>query len=94
MYNDSNDAFSYFESHYSEIDLVITDQTMPNLTGEELVVKIFEVTRDIPIVLCTGYSESMDEEKVLALKINAFLEKPIQSNELLSIVSSLLKNEV
>ena len=94
LYNDSNDAFSYFESHYSEIDLVITDQTMPNLTGEELVVKMFEVTRDIPIILCTGYSESMDEEKALALKINAFLEKPIQSNELLSIVSSLLKNEV
>lgn len=94
LYNDSNEALSYFKTHSDEIDLVITDQTMPKLTGEELVVKMFEVSRDIPIILCTGYSESMNQEKALAMNINAFLDKPIQSNELLNIVSSLLKNEV
>lgn len=90
LYNDSEEAFTYFENNYKDVDLVITDQTMPNLTGVELVSKIFEITHETPIILCTGYSETIDKEKALKMEIDAFLEKPIQSKELLSTISLLL----
>lgn len=81
--NRSEDALKYFHAHSDEIDLVITDYTMPKLNGVQLATSILESNKDIPIYLCTGYSEHIDEEKARQLNIKAFITKPIEIDKLL-----------
>lgn len=85
--NNSPDALSYFAEHHDEIDLVLTDQTMPDLTGIEMAGKMLEISSDTNIILCTGYSEDVSKKSALDLKISAFLEKPVRSNELLKTIN-------
>ena len=59
----STDALELFRQNPSGFDLVITDQTMPKITGSELATNFLEIRPDIPIILCTGYSSIIDEEK-------------------------------
>ena len=89
-FNNSQDALAYFEANYDEIDLVLTDQTMPNITGAEMAEKMLEVRNDIPIILCTGFSESVNENTALAMNISSYMEKPIRADELLNTISSLV----
>lgn len=88
-YTNPLDAWTAFERNPYAFDLVLTDQTMPGLTGKELVVKLLECRRDMPIIMCTGYSEHLDEGKAVALGAAAFLPKPIDMNRLLEIVARL-----
>jgi signal transduction histidine kinase/CheY-like chemotaxis protein len=87
----SEDAFSFYEDNYSEIDLVITDQTMPNLTGHEMAINMLKISPDASIILCTGYSEDVNEKIALNNHIKAFFKKPIKSQELLSSIDSIFK---
>jgi two-component system, cell cycle sensor histidine kinase and response regulator CckA len=63
-------------------DLVITDMTMPKMTGEELGAEIMRVRQDIPVILCTGFSERMPEKKALELGFSAFVMKPVVNEEI------------
>ena len=63
MEKDSIKALELFSSKPDSFDLVITDYTMPNLTGEELAKKILKINSNIPIIICTGYSAKMDKKK-------------------------------
>ena len=67
----------------------LTDQTMPNLTGDKLSEKIFAINSEFPVILCTGYSSIMTKEKACALGIRAFLAKPIEMNELASTIRGI-----
>jgi len=58
-------------------DLLITDQTMPEMTGSELVKELHAIRSDLPIILCTGYSNLINAEKAKDLGIAAFLMKPL-----------------
>ena len=62
-YTDSITALEIFRSNPDKFDLVITDNMMPGLTGEQLVKKLFYLRPDISIIMCTGYSKKMDEKK-------------------------------
>ena len=53
---DSRDALSFFRSKPEEFDLVITDMTMPNMTGVELARELIKIRQEIPVILCTGYT--------------------------------------
>ena len=75
--NNSMEALKAFRSKPNDYDLVITDMTMPELTGENLAKEILKIRSDIPIVLCTGFSERMTEEKAKKLGITEFVDKPI-----------------
>ncbi len=75
-------VLSYLQDHMQEVDLVITDLTMPKMTGLELVEKIHAVCSDLPVILCSGYSETLDAETADRLKINKFLAKPIKMKDL------------
>lgn len=88
--NDSTDALRRFEEDPMAYDLVITDMTMPKMTGDVLAKRILEVRPDIPVVLCTGYSEQVDEEKAKALGITAFLMKPVVLRDLAITLRRLL----
>jgi PAS domain S-box-containing protein len=76
-FNDSQDAYEFFVKQAKEVALIITDQTMPKLTGVELTLKVRRINPDVPIVMCTGFSDVIDSEKAKQIGIQVFLEKPL-----------------
>ena len=74
----------------SSFDLVITDMTMPHMTGEMLAREIIRLRPDMPVILCTGYSEQMNEEKAVFLGVRRFLMKPLDMAELARVIRSTL----
>ena len=79
---DSIETLEVFRADPDGFDIVITDQTMPNLTGVELAKKIMGIRPDIPIILCTGFSERINSEEAKTLGISEFLFKPIVISDL------------
>jgi len=86
----SIEALEAFKANPGNFDLVITDQTMPNMTGEKLAEKILAIRPDIPVVLCTGFSAIMTAEKAKAKGIRAFIKKPVLKNELAGTIRTVL----
>ena len=84
------EAAEIFGEAPQEIDLVVTDMTMPNMTGAELSQKLLKIRPDIPIILCTGFSELIDKEKATALGIQEYLMKPVGRNDLAKTVRKVL----
>lgn len=74
---DSEEALKLFESDPFAFDLVISDITMPHLTGDVLSGKIKEIRSDIPIILCSGFNERVTKETVGSIGAEDFLIKPI-----------------
>jgi len=68
----SIEALEAFRASPDKFDLVITDLTMPNMTGDKLAGELMNLRSDIPVILCTGFSEKMSEEKANALGIKDF----------------------
>lgn len=86
----SKDALETFKSDPEAFDLVITDQTMPNMSGAELATEIMKISPDIPIILCTGYSKKISEVKAKELGIKEFCLKPLEWKQLTEIVRKVL----
>ncbi|MBF0528567.1 MAG: PAS domain S-box protein [Deltaproteobacteria bacterium] len=86
----SIEALLLFKSNPVDFDLVITDQTMPQMTGMELAKELITVRPDIPIILCTGYSHHVTEKKVLGIGIRRFLLKPLLLHDLACAVREAL----
>jgi len=83
-----------FKENKDRFDLVITDMTMPQMTGEKLAEKLMQVRPDIPVILCTGFSFLIDEQKTLAMGIRAFISKPILKREIAEVIRKVLdKNQ-
>jgi signal transduction histidine kinase/CheY-like chemotaxis protein len=80
----------HFQSNPLEYDLVISDMTMPNLTGDRLAEELIEIRPDIPIIVCTGFSEKMSPERAQEIGIKEVLMKPIQMKDLGNLVRKLL----
>ena len=78
----SLEALEAFRDSPNKFDLVITDMAMPNMPGDRLSVELIKIRPAIPILLCTGFSEKMSEEKVASLGIKGFLFKPIMMKDL------------
>lgn len=79
---DSVEALRLFTERPGDFDVVITDQTMPHLTGADLAAKIIEIRPDLPVIICTGYSEAFTEEKARELGISKYLMKPVTIGDL------------
>ena len=88
--NCSCNALEIFESHKDKFDLIITDQTMPGMTGVELAKEIWEIHPDIPIILTTGFSHAVDEEKTMDMGFSGFLKKPINREVLVGTIRKVL----
>ena len=86
----SIDALETFKENPLAFDLVITDQTMPYMTGAELAQELMRVQPDIPIILSTGFSEKIDEKKSRRLGIRAFVMKPIVMSEISHTIREVL----
>jgi CheY-like chemotaxis protein len=89
---DGLDAHELFKKGYSEFDLVITDLTMPHMTGVELADKLMNIRPDIPIILCTGFNDVIDEERAKTIGIKELLFKPASTGELKKAVREALGN--
>jgi len=89
-YNSSPKALAAFRHRPDHFDLIITDMTMPEMTGLQFAQKVREVKPDIPIILCTGYNEAVDEETALAQGINAFCMKPITLDDFATLIRGVL----
>jgi PAS domain S-box-containing protein len=81
-YTSSVEALEAFRAAPHHFDLIITDHTMPYLTGEALTQAVRRIRPDIPIILCTGFSHTMTAKKAAALGIQAYLTKPLGTREL------------
>lgn len=83
-------ALEAFQANPDHFDLVITDMTMPSMTGAELAQKILGIRPDLPIILCTGQSELINREKALAMGVCAYLNKPATKHDFLSTIRKAL----
>ncbi|MDH5611506.1 MAG: PAS domain S-box protein [Gammaproteobacteria bacterium] len=89
---DSVAAWDLFNQGPTAFDLIITDQTMPKLTGIELSTKIIALRPDLPIIIMSGYSEQINENTVSKKVFSAFLHKPIDNSSLINtVIESLSK---
>ena len=86
----SLEALEAFRANPDAFDLVITDLAMPNMPGDKLSAELIKIRSDIPILLCTGFSETMSEEKTASLGIKGFLLKPIVMKDLAGKIREVL----
>jgi PAS domain S-box-containing protein len=86
----SREALTAFREEPDRYDLVITDQTMPEMTGIELAGEMLKIRPDIPIILCTGYSNLLSEEKVRNAGLRALALKPLTKMELVNLIRRIL----
>ncbi len=84
-------ALQIFREEPNTFDLLITDMTMPDMTGEELSKKVLAIRPGMPIILCTGYSSRINEEKAKKIGISAFAEKPLSRINLAKIIRKALR---
>ncbi len=86
----SLEALEAFRADPDKFDLIITDMAMPNMRGDKLSAELIKIRPDIPLLLCTGFSEAMSEEKATSLGIKGFLMKPIVMKDLVQKIHEVL----
>ncbi|MDJ0783612.1 MAG: PAS domain S-box protein [Desulfosarcinaceae bacterium] len=86
----SFEALELFRSRPTEFDLVISDMTMPNMTGDKLAVGMMEIRPELPVILCTGYNRRISEEMAREIGIKGFAYKPLVKADLARLVRSVL----
>ncbi len=89
----SIEALSLIKSSPDSFDLVITDMSMPTMLGTELAKKLLAIRPDLPIILCSGFSERITPKTAMDMGIKAFLEKPVLAQDLFSKIRNVLDLE-
>ncbi len=89
-FSSSLDALKFFKEHHKTIDLVVTDQTMPDKTGIELAKEMRKINQAVPIILCSGYAEAVDRKEINMAKISRFIKKPLSVDKLSSAIHNIL----
>ena len=84
------EALALFKRQSEKFDLVITDMTMPQITGDKLARELCSIKKDIPVILCTGFSSIMTENKAKEMGIKGFLMKPIVRFEMAVMIRKIL----
>lgn len=86
----SMEALAIFKNQPDVFDLVITDQTMPRMTGVDLARNMLQIRPDLPIILCTGYSSQISEEKAKSYGIKGFAMKPLARKDIATLIRKVL----
>jgi two-component system cell cycle sensor histidine kinase/response regulator CckA len=89
----STEALELFKRQPYRYDIVISDLTMPNLTGEKLARELIRIRHDIPVILCSGYSEAMSKEEAKNIGIKAFVMKPFVRAEIAKKIKGVLEGK-
>ncbi|MGD9733512.1 MAG: PAS domain S-box protein [Desulfamplus sp.] len=87
----SIEALEAFRANSDKFDMVITDMAMPSMSGDKLAVELIKIRPDIPVLLCTGFSTIMSEEKALSMGIKGFLMKPVTIGDIDKKIREVLK---
>ncbi len=88
--NTGIEALETFSNRPDFFDVVITDQSMPNMTGADLAKKLLQISPNLPVILCTGFSEIMSKEKAKAMGIREYLNKPYVMKDLAKMIQKVL----
>lgn len=91
VFTDPAEALRAFRLDPDNVDLILTDQTMPHLSGAELAVAVFAIRPELPVILVTGYSETINADEAKRLGIRCYLNKPVDGNKLLAILAAELR---
>lgn len=86
----SLDAWNTFQHQSSQFDVVVTDQTMPGMTGMELARRMLQIRPDVPIIICTGHSTLINEKQALAEGVKGFAMKPLGKKGLATLIRKVL----
>ena len=86
------EALRIFMETPEEFDLVITDMTMPEITGDMLAQELISIRSNIPIILCTGFNEHISEARAKELGICQFLMKPVNMKTLSGVVQRIIRD--
>ncbi len=86
----SIEALELFRSKPDQFDLIITDMTMPSMTGDKLVKEILDIRPEMPTIICTGFSDKIDAEKAKEIGAAEYVEKPVDKRNLAYKVRSVL----
>ncbi|MDA8137637.1 MAG: ATP-binding protein [Desulfobacteraceae bacterium] len=86
----SVEALSLFRNDPDQFDLIITDLTMPKISGDQLALECMKIRPDIPVVLCTGYSAAIDQTTAMAMGIRAFVNKPVLLRQISETIREVL----
>jgi DNA-binding NtrC family response regulator len=87
------EALEWFKADPDRFDAVITDMTMPRMTGDKLVREILTIRPRIPVIICTGYSERMSETAAMALGACKYIKKPIENRNLAAVLREVLEEK-
>ena len=90
MKMNSIEALTAFQDQPNAFDLVITDQTMPEMTGLDMARRLLQIRSDLPIILCTGYSSQVSEEKARAYGFKGFAQKPVTRKDIAILIRKVL----
>ena len=94
MKTSSPEALRVFQSEPEKFNLVVTDMTMPTMTGDRLAKELLRIKPDIPIILCTGFSDQIDEKKSQDIGIQALIMKPLLMNEMARTIRKVLDQRI
>ena len=84
------EALELFRANPEQFDLVITDMTMPKMTGDQLVQEILKIRPDVPIIISTGFHENIDEQKAKQAGIRQYIEKPLNRRIMAEVFREVL----
>jgi len=91
--SDSSQALQIFRKEPQAFDVVISDQTMPGMSGVQLTKELRNISPGIPIIICTGYSDTINREKTIKMGINGFIEKPFLQNDISIVIKQALNKK-
>lgn len=83
-------ALNLFCTRPFQFDLIVTDMTMPYMTGEQLLKKILKCRHDMPVMLCTGYNKKIDRKRAIEIGFRRYIEKPLDKHTLAKAVRDVL----
>ncbi len=89
-YTNSHDALRAFKADPDAYDLVLTDMTMPQMTGDKLAQELLSIRPHLPVIICTGFSERIDPDSATAIGIKGFLMKPVVRSEMAQMIRKAL----
>jgi len=87
---DPEKALDMVRNDPNKFDLLITDMTMPNMTGDQLVIETLKIRQDMPTIICTGYSATISKKEAADIGARSYIMKPINKSELATTVRKVL----
>jgi CheY-like chemotaxis protein len=84
------EALERFRENPEIFDMIITDMSMPRMTGDQLVSQVLDIRPDIPVVLCTGFNEDLTDDKARKMGLRAIFNKPVNMRDLVTGVRDVL----